>query len=520
MESSRYDTIVVGSGFGGSVAGLRLAERGERVLMLEKGRRFGPDDFARSNWNLRRWLWAPRLGLRGPFRMTFMRHLTALSGVGVGGGSLIYAGVLTEPRDDFFRAPSWAGLADWATELAPHYRTARRMLGVASVPAPSFADGVIADVAADLGRSADHRPTTVGVWFGEPGVTVEDPYFGGAGPDRTGCIGCGGCMVGCRYNAKNTLDRNYLWLAEREGLTIRPESEVTWIRPEAGGYRVDVLEGRRPWPRRRRRYFADRVVLAAGVLGTVPLLLRLARSADGLPDLSPRLGEFVRTNSEVLTGVVAPAEDRMSEGVAITSMLHTGERSSLQPVRYPRGSGVLRLLQAPHAQGRTLLRRLVEAAAAVLRRPWRTLRSSFVRDWASHTMILLYMSTDDSHMRLRLRSTGGVTTRLAEGSPPVASAPEAGELAERVADRLDGVPVSFIFETLFGTPSTAHILGGCVMGATPDEGVIDADHRVWNYPGLYVVDGSAVPANPGVNPSLTITALAERALSKMTGGDR
>ena len=510
-----WDYIVVGSGFGGSVAGLRLAEKGHRVLMLEKGHRYRPEDFARSTWDLRRWLWLPRLGLRGPFRMTFLRHLTALSGVGVGGGSLIYAGVLQVPGDPFFDAPSWRHLGRWKEELLPHYDTARRMLGAAPVPFDTYPDRALREVARSLGRESHHAPTEVSVFFGEAGETVPDPYFDGAGPDRTGCTHCGGCMVGCRHGAKNTLDRNYLWLAERRGLEIRAESEVVAVRARAGGgYLVEVRDGRRPWPRRRRSYAAGNVVLAGGVLGTVPLLLRMRDDPDGLPRLSPKLGDFVRTNSEVLMGVVAPDRE-MSEGVAITSIFRTGERATVEPVRYPAGSGVLRVLQAPHAPGATLGRRLAAAARLVLRRPLRTLRAWLVRDWGRHTLILLYMSTDDSHLRLRRRPSGTVTTVASPGHAPRASIPEATEIGERVAEEVGGYPVSFVMEMLSGTPTTAHILGGCTMGDGPETGVISPDHQVWNYPGLYVVDGSAVSANPGVNPSLTITAMAERAMQRI-----
>ncbi len=519
--TERWDCIVIGSGFGGSVAALRLAEKGYRVLVLEKGRRFDSADFARRNWNLRRWLWAPNLGLRGPFRMNFLRHLTALTGVGVGGGSLVYAGVLQEPREGFFNAPSWSHLADdWRTELEPHYQTARRMLGAAEVPFDTYPDRVVAELATAMGRSEHHRPTHVSVYFGEPGVTVPDPYFGGSGPERTGCTRCGGCMVGCRFGAKNTLDRNYLWLAERRGAEIRTLAEVTAVRPLADGYRVETREGSRPWPRRKHSYTADCVFLAGGVLGTVPLLLRMSDDPHGLPDLSPRVGDFVRTNSEVLMGVVAPRKE-MADGVAITSILDVGGRASLEPVRYPPGSGALRFLQAPHAPGETLARRLAAALHRVLRHPLGTIRTGLVRDWARHTMILLYMSTDDSHLSLRLRRRARTLVTLAEpGAAPRASIPEATRIGEEIARKTGGYPVSFIMETLMATPTTAHILGGCVMGDAPASGVIRPDHQVWNYPGLFIVDGSAVSANPGVNPSLTITALAERAMAAIPARGR
>ncbi|HUH13879.1 MAG TPA: GMC family oxidoreductase [Longimicrobiales bacterium] len=517
-----WDYIVVGSGFGGSVAALRLVEKGWRVLLLEKGSRLAEQDFARTNWNLRRWLWAPALGFRGPFRMSFLRHVTALTGVGVGGGSLVYANTLPLPRDDFFAAPSWAHLGDWKGELTRHYATAARMLGATENPLTTFPDEVLAEVARDLGREAGFEKTRVGVWFGQPGETVPDPYFGGEGPERTGCIHCGGCMLGCRHGAKNTLDRNYLWLAERRGLTLRADAEVTWIRPADGGYEVTALEGRSPLRalRRRRTYRTRGVVLAGGVLGTVPLLLELRAAPDGLPGLSARVGDAVRTNEEVLIGVVSQRRDRaMSEGVAITSILHTDNHSHLEPVRYSDGSGLFRLLMAPHAPGRTWAARLAAMGGRVLRQPVRTLRALLVPDLARHTLILLYMRTLDGRLALRLgrRPLAGfrraLVSSVSAGRAPTAAIPEATALAERVAEKVDGYPMSLATEGLLGTPTTAHILGGCVMGKDAEEGVVDARNRVFGYPDLFVVDGSAVSANPGVNPALTITALAERAMS-------
>ena len=508
------DYLIVGSGFGGSVSALRLAEKGHRVLVLEKGRRFAPEDFPVSNWNLRRWLWMPRLGFRGLFKMTFLRHLTALSGVGVGGGSLVYANTLPTPKDAFFVAPSWAHLADWKAELAPHYATALAMLGATQNPSLGPSDEAIRAVGVELGREAGFEAVRVAVYFGEAGKTVPDPFFGGEGPARTGCTLCGGCMIGCRHGAKNTLDKNYLWLAERRGLALEADTEVTWVRPaKGGGYEVDALRGA-SWFRRRVRLRARNVVFAGGVLGTIPLLLRLRTSPEGLPGLSARLGEGVRSNSEALIGVTTLQKDLdVSRGVAITSILHTDEHSHLEPVRYPAGSGFFRLLMAPLVSGESAASRFLRTFATVARRPWAHLRAWLVRDWARSTLILLYMRTLEGTMRLRLALGGRLASALSEGPAPTANMPEAADLAQRVARRIDGVPTTLVTETLLGTPTTAHILGGACMGATPEEGVIDARHRVFGYEGLFVVDGSAISANPGVNPSLTITALAERAMA-------
>lgn len=515
-----WDWIIVGSGFGGSVSALRLAEKGYSVLVLEKGRRFSPGDFPRTNWNLRRWMWAPRLGLRGIFTMTFLRHLTSLNGVGVGGGSLVYGNTLPTPEGGFFRAPAWGALADWQKELAPHYETARRMLGATRYPGTSHADRAMQRVAEELGRTGHLEPTRVAVFFGDPEREVPDPYFGGRGPSRTGCNECGGCMTGCRFGAKNTLDLNYLWLAEGLGAEVRPESEVTWLRPLPGGFEVTARTGSSLLPGKAVRYRARNVILSGGVLGTVELLLRLKRSPHGLPDLSDRVGDGVRTNSEVLVGVTTRQRDLdFSKGVAITSVLRTDDTSWVEPVRFSSGSGLFRLLAAPHAPGRTALERILKALRWSLLHPIQALRTALVPNWARYTTVLLFMRTEEGTLRLRLgRTIGrlggfGLTSRLGEGPAPTAAIPEATRVARAFAEAVDGTPGSLITETLFGIPTTAHILGGACMGSTREDGVIDPHHRVFGYPGLMVVDGSAVSANPGVNPSLTIAALAERAMS-------
>ncbi len=523
MAPPDWDFVIVGSGFGGSVSGLRLVEKGYRVLMLEKGRRLGADDFPRTNWNLKRWLWMPGMGFRGLFKMSFFRHITVLSGVGVGGGSLVYANTLPVPKDDFFTAESWRHLADWKRELAPHYQEAKRMLGVTRNPHLGYPDQVLKEVGEEIGRGDHFEPNDVAVFFDDSGQPVADPYFDGQGPEREGCIRCGACMIGCRHNAKNTLDKNYLYLAEKRGLVIEADTEVTWVRPlPGGGYEITARQGASRWRRTTRRYTARQVVFAGGVLGTVDLLLKLRASPDGLPDLSPRLGEFVRTNSEVLMAVISQRRDHdLSEGIAITSILHTDDRSHIEPVRYPDGSGFFRLLGSPHVPGNNFAIRIGRALATLFRHPIRSLRAFFVPNWAKYTIILLYMRTIDGHLRLlrkrvlRALLRRRLVSRIGAGPHPTAAIPEATDLGRRVADKIDGYPSSLLTETVLGIPSTAHILGGCVMGDSPETGVIDPEHRLYGYPGLYVVDGSTMSANPGVNPSLTITAMSERAMSRI-----
>jgi cholesterol oxidase len=520
-----YDAIVIGSGFGGSVSALRLTEKGHRVLLLEKGKRWQKEDFPKTNWDLRRWLWMPELSMHGIFKMTFFEHVTIFSGVGVGGGSLVYANTLPVPKHEFFETGSWAGLRDWQSELAPHYQTAKRMLGATPNPILAPGDLVLKDIAREMGREKDFGPTDVGVYFGPSGKTVPDPYFDGAGPDRTGCTHCGGCMTGCRIGAKNTLDRNYLYLAERAGLTLMAETEATAIRPRPeadGGFVVEAETGL--GVRRTAHVFtADRVICAGGVLGTVDLLLRMKDDPRGLPGLSPRTGELVRTNSESLIAVITDRRDvDLSKGVAIGSILHTDEHSHVEPCRYGAGSGFFRLLLAPHAPGDTTFERLGRAVAAVVRHPVRFMRAALVPDLAKFSQILLYMRSLEGTLAFRRKRgvrTGfrpGLATELPpDGKAPTAFIPEATAIAESFAKRIEGTSVNMITETVQGIPSTAHILGGACIGRTPEEGVIDERHEVFGYPGLFVVDGSAVSANPGVNPSLTITAMAERAMTFM-----
>ncbi|MGD2052442.1 MAG: GMC family oxidoreductase [Acidimicrobiia bacterium] len=516
MTGFDYDVIVIGSGFGGSVTALRLTEKGYRVGVLESGRRFGPDDYPATNWNLRRFLWFPRLGMRGIQRLTLLHDVLVLSGAGVGGGSLVYANTLYEPHDAFYRDEQWRDITDWRTELAPYYDQAKRMLGVVPQPHETPADRVMQRIAAHFGVSDTYRAAPVGVYYGNRGATAADPFFGGAGPARTGCIECGGCMVGCRYDAKNTLDRNYLYLAERNGAVVHPEQEAVDLEAIAGGYRVAT---QRPgaWFRKRRRSFtAEHVVVSAGALGTTRLLLRL-RDEGRLPRLSDRIGRHVRTNSEALLGATArsTAVD-YSEGVAITSSIHPEPHTHIEPVRYPAGSNAMGLLGVSLTDGGGRLPRPLRFLGVVLRHPVTFLRSLSVRRWAERSVILLVMQSLDNRLRVVLKR-GVFGTRLRssqdETSPTPSYIPAANEAARVAATAMDGIPQSAVNEVLLDVPTTAHIIGGACLGASPATGVVDPYHRVFGHPGLHVVDGSVVPANLGVNPALTITAMAERAMA-------
>ncbi len=510
-----YDVIIVGSGFGGSPTALRLCEKGYSVLMLEKGSELGPQEFPKSNWNIFRWMWLPWIGARGLFKMTFFRHVTVLSGVGVGGGSLVYASTHPVPKESFFDTGSWNGMAQWKQELAPHYDRVKHMLGVNATPMLTPPDRILRSIAEDRGEPEAFHPTDVAIYFGKPGETVEDPYFDGEGPERTGCIRCGGCMLGCQHGAKNSLDKNYLWLARNKGLELHADTEVMAVRPlPDGGYRVEAKHGRNLLWRRSRVFTARKVVFAGGVLGTVDLLAKMKRDPKGLPKLSERLGDAIRTNSESLIGVVTPKRDTdYSKGVAIGSILEIDERSHLEPVRYPAGSGAFRTMLAPHVAGENGLVRLMRVVGTIFAHPLAMLRSFLVPDLAKQSAILLYMRTAEGTLRFKRRWWGLLGSSREAGPAPTASIPEATSLAQEFSEKMGGMPFSLITETALNIPTTAHILGGCCMGDSIETGVIDAQHRVYGYEGLYVIDGSAISSNPGVNPSLTIAALAERAAS-------
>ena len=516
-----YDWLVVGSGFGGSVAALRLAEKGYRVGLIEAGRRITDDDMPRSTWDLKRYFWAPKLGLRGIFRLTLFRDVAVVSGAGVGGGSLGYANTLYRAPDRFYRDPQWAGIEDWATALAPHFDTAERMLGVVTVTADDPADQLLREFGREIGAEQTYAKTRVGVYFGAPGETVADPFFGGEGPARTGCIACGRCMVGCPHNAKNTLPKNYLWLAERAGATITPERTVVDVRPlgapdGSDGYAV-TTERTGAWLRRDRRVHTSRgVVVAAGPLGTNKLLAH-AKLSGALPRISHRLGELVRTNSEAILAVTLPkgAED-MTKRVAISSSVYPDPDTHIETVTYGAAgdsiSGMFTLLVGDG----TRLTRPLKLIGALLRHPLRFARITWPRGWSRRTVIVLVMQSLDNAIALRAKQTRrGVRLQTEQDPerPNPTFIPVANQFADWLAERTGGIAQSGLTEAAANIPTTAHILGGAVIGASSADGVIDGRQRVFGYENLLVCDGSAIPANVGVNPSLTITALAEHAMS-------
>lgn len=528
-----FDYIIIGSGFGGSVSAMRLTEKGYRVLVLERGKRYQAEDFPKSNWNVFKYLWQPALRCFGIMGINFFDDMMILNGSGVGGGSLVYASTHIEPGERFYEAPEWAELADWRSELAPHFKTANRMLGVRENPLFWPADYRLQEIANEMGQGHTFKPTPVAIFFGDPGETVPDPFFDGEGPDRAGCIHCGGCMVGCRHNAKNTLDKNYLYFAEKWGAEVRSEANVLAIRPlygpQPGAARYTIeYEKVTDWVvKRKQQVQARNIIVSAGVLGTVNLLLKCRDEAKTLPLLSERLGWMVRSNSEALMGVTArEGEVDYSKGVAITSHFWLDDVTSVEPVRYSRGSSLMRNLAVPlvSLQGsgwRRFGRFMVEG----VKRPYDFLKARFLPDWARDSTILLIMQTAENRMRLKrgrspftLFRQGLVSER--DDSLPIPAVIEAGRsVATRFAEKINGIPQSTVNELLLETPSTAHVLGGCGIAANEAQGVIDTRHEVFNYPGLFVADGSVIPANLGVNPSLTITAMTERAMSLVPPAD-
>ncbi|QZT63509.1 GMC oxidoreductase [Mycolicibacterium austroafricanum] len=523
-----YDVLIIGSGFGGSVSALRLTEKGYRVGVLEAGRRYTDDEFAKTSWNLRKFLWAPQFGMYGIQRIHLLRNVMILAGAGVGGGSLNYANTLYVPPEPFFNDPQWKDITDWRAELMSHYDQAQRMLGVVTNPTFTDADRIMKEVADDMGVGDTFVPTPVGVFFGPdgektPGKTVPDPYFGGAGPARTGCIECGSCMTGCRYGAKNTLLKNYLGLAEKAGAHVHPLTMVTGFEQRPDGlWEVRTARTGGKLRRRRRTFTAQHLILAAGTYGTQKLLFKM-RDQGKLPELSDRLGVLTRTNSESIVGAgrLKVGDDLdLTHGVAITSSIHPTPDTHVEPVRYGKGSNAMGLLQTlmtdgtgPQGTDVPRWRQLIETARDD---PRGTLRLLNPRRWSERTMIALVMQHLDNSITTFTRKTRFgfrmLDSRQGHGEPNPSWIPAGNEVTRRIAKKIDGV-AGGTWGELFNIPLTAHFLGGAAIGDSADTGVIDPYQRVYGYPTLSVMDGAAISANLGVNPSLSITAQAERAAS-------
>ena len=525
MTPHIYDYIIIGSGFGGSVSAMRLTEKGYSVLVLEKGKRYEDKDFAKSNWQFWKYLWLPALRAHGILQISILKGVMVLHGAGVGGGSLGYANVLEVPTDETFATPAWNQNVKWGEVLRPHYETAKKMLGVARNPKLWQADHVLKQMADEICMGHTFRATDVGAYFGEAGITVPDPYFGGEGPARAGCKQCGGCMVGCRYNAKNTLPKNYLCFAEKKGAQVISESEVTDVRPstfDGSPYEITYQSSTSPL-KRQQTVYAKNVIFSAGVMGTMKLLLNLRDVKKSLPKLSGRLGHMVRTNSEALLGSMARKSDiNYSEGVAISSIYNQDEITRVEPVRYPDGSSLMRFLAAPLIDTDVSIPvRILKFIGWGLTHPMDFAKALILPGWAHNATILLVMQHADNRMRFRIGRSGFTLFRrgmVAEEEPGYeihAQVKGSHELTRDFAKRTNGVPLGSLGENLLGLPTTAHILGGAPIGKDASEGVVNENFEVHNYEGLYIIDGSIMPANPGVNPSLTITALAEYAMSKI-----
>jgi cholesterol oxidase len=524
-EEFDFDVIIIGSGFGGSVSALRLTEKGYKVAVLEAGARFRDEDFPENSWDVQKYLFRPEVGCYGIQRIDALKDCMIVSGAGVGGGSLVYANTLYEPLDAFYRDPSWAHITDWKAELAPYYDQAKRMLGVVENPLRTPSDEVMKKVADEMGVGDTFHPTPVGVFFGGPGEThhdtIKDPFFGGVGPDRVPCKACGECMTGCRHNAKNTLVKNYLYLAEAKGARVMPLTTVTRIRPLAGGgYEIAAkyTKAKRVTKRSTRTFTAEQVIVAAASLGTQRLLHRM-KDEGHLPALSDRLGYLSRTNSESILGAIAPPDSKVdySRGVAITSSFHPDEHTHIEPVRYGKGSNFMSMMQTVLTDGDGPEPRW----RAWLKEMWKERRN--VKDlydfkhWSERTVIALVMQTVDNSITTYTKRIPGtkkryLTSRQGHGIPNPTWIPVANRAARRMAEIVGGTAGGNIGEP-FNRPLTAHFIGGCTIGDSPETGVIDPWHRVYGHPGLHITDGSAISANLGVNPSLTITAQAERAMS-------
>jgi len=517
-----FDFAVIGSGFGGSVSALRLAEKGYSVVVLEKGKWVTPPDMEDASKSLGKLIWNPALGMRGFFTYDFFRHVSIVGGVGVGGGSLVYAATTLRPKDAFYKDSAWSKLGiDWEKELKPHYDTASEMLGIVRNPVMDVMDGYLKEVAEKMGAGDTFGPTDTGIYFGTPEVLVDDPFFNGKGPSRSGCYLCGECLTGCKHGSKNTLDKNYLYLAQKYGATILPYREVTNIIPQQNGTYVLKVKDNSGLCKKASDIKAKKVVVAAGALGTLELLFRCKQVTKTLPDISRQLGVVVRTNSESIVGVLPKQEDLdLSHGTTISSDFYPDKFTHITQNRFPEGYSFMKYFSVPLVDDDHPVRRSLRTLGKMIANPLFIYRSFFAKNWYKRIIVLTVMQNHDNQLSFKYGPSAVFSflmRRLKSKTVPGKEAPVNIPVANRacaiLADVAQGMPINVSNENLMNMSTTAHILGGCHMGSSPDNGVIDTSHRVFGYDGLYVCDGAAVSANVGVNPALTITALAERAMS-------
>lgn len=517
MNSTKFDYIVIGSGFGGSVSAMRLSEKGYKVLVIEKGKRWKANDFPKSNWNLKKYLWLPAFRWFGFLRLSFFKEVFILSGVGVGGGSLVYANTHMMPPDAFYNNPIWASIKNWKSVLAPFYETARFMLGSSKYEKENTEDRVLKEVAEDMGRGSTYdRVDYVGVYLGDPQKST-DPYFNGHGPLRKGCIECAGCMVGCRHEAKNTLDKNYLWFAEKHfGAIVLAETETNRIEAlNDGSYRIHTTSSTAFGRKKIQSFTSNGIVVSGGVLGTLDLLLKQKHIFKTLPHLSDKLGDNILTNSEMLSGVVA-ADRKLNYGLAISTVFNPDENTHIELCKFPDKSGAMIRLATMAAGNGSPFVRTLKMIGNMVTKPWDFIRSLFQRDVAHNSIIFLIMQSLPNAMRMKIKRGlfgHSLSFNNDSGTKVPSYIPIGQEVLYRYASKVNGVPQNAFSEVLFGLASTAHILGGCPMGKTAAEGVVNENFEVHGYKNFYILDGSIVPCNLGVNPSLTITALSEYAMS-------